>query len=181
MRFIAAWTVLFNLTRLWSESSAFCSPVISNSPLTFSAENETRGIDNNRRVCFSVLVRLRTMRRSSVECSSTFLGTNRRDPPTGRDECSTFNFGYLRQRWAHRLSLIKPVPHQRNPIAIPLFSVNGNVLSETSHSVLHSPNYFRISCTFAIVWNSSVIHEVLLLITILDINLLTYNIEADSR
>ena len=51
----------------------------------------------------SVLVCLRSMRCGTVECGSTFLGTDRRDPPARRDECSTFNFGYLRQRWAFKL------------------------------------------------------------------------------
>lgn len=51
---------------------------------------------------FSVLVRLRSMRCGTVERGSTFLGTDRRDPPPRRDECSTFNFGYLRKRWAFR-------------------------------------------------------------------------------
>jgi len=47
---------------------------------------------------FPVLVCLRSLRCRSVKRSPTFAGTDRRDSSTRRNECSTLNSGYLRQR-----------------------------------------------------------------------------------
>lgn len=51
-----------------------------------------------RNTLFPVLVCLRSLRCRSVKRSTTLAGADRRDSPTRRNECSTLNPGYLRQR-----------------------------------------------------------------------------------